>query len=561
MATLNKALAHELQRQGVTSVFGLLGEDVMVLAIELERLGINFYSTRHESTAVGMADGYARVTGDLGVAIVSRGPGLTNALTNMVLAAKSNSRVLVITSDSDQSLRGSIYTKYVDQKALYVGAEVPFVEFETPETAVADLAAVCDRIREGVTIVANFPGTVLDQEAGDSPSTTALPAAPLRVAPDPDAISAIADLVQESFAFTRPVILAGRGAVDSDAKPALLRIGEACGALLATTLMGRELFAGEDYNVGICGTFSIDPTVELLQEADWVLAFGSSLDQFTTAEGGMFPKARVIRFDRAPDADESGSVPVELFVEGDVRLSAEALADELERRSHHVTGFRRPEIPGLLSSFEPRPSLDEGRPGLVDPRLAMARIDRFLPRDKNVAIDGSHHMVWSIEHLAVAEPRAFVLPIEFYSIGTTTGIALGAAIASPDRITVYDAGDAGMMMTLAEIETAARYNLPLIVIVSNDEAIGSELHQMELWNLPTELGRIPTPSFAAVGEALGADGVTIASLEDVEQLRGMVEKLERPLVIDLRVNPDIVSDDFFRVEINALRQAEAQGAG
>jgi thiamine pyrophosphate-dependent acetolactate synthase large subunit-like protein len=297
-----------------------------------------------------------------------------------------------------------------------------------------------------------------------------------------------------------------------------------------------------------------------LQKADWVLVFGSSLDHFTTADGAMFPNARVIRFDRDPAAENAGSVPAELFIQGDANSSASALADELDRRGNKAVGFRFRGTADKIASWEPRPLFDEGRPGAVDPRLAMQRIETVLPRDRTLVVDGGHHMMFSIEHLSTPDPTAFVLPLEFYSIGLATGIALGAAIARPDRLTVYDAGDAGLMMTLAEVETAARYNLPLLILVSNDSALGAEVHILELWGLPGDLARVSTPSFEAVAQALGADGLTIEVLDDIEKLRGRVEQLERPLVVDIRITTDVQSLDFLRDEIEWARLRERNAA-
>ena len=147
MTVLNEALADELQRQGVTRVFTLLGEDVVQLGVCLTQRGIELVSARHESCAVAMADGYARVSGELAVALISRGPGVTNALTGLANAAKASNPVLVITGDNAPTTRGVIYSKWLDQTALFEAAEIPFVTIDSPDSAVADLAAATDWVR------------------------------------------------------------------------------------------------------------------------------------------------------------------------------------------------------------------------------------------------------------------------------------------------------------------------------------------------------------------------------------------------------------------------------
>jgi acetolactate synthase I/II/III large subunit len=542
MTVLHEAFAHELKRQGVTAVFGLVGNDTLKLAVELDRQGIAYYGTRHESGAVGMADGYSRASGELGVALISRGPGVMNGLTALATAAKGRSRLLMIAGDSDPSARGTVYSKYADQQMLYAGAGASFVTIDDADSAVADLAAICERARAGVTMVANVRGEILDEQAGDAPSRAVLPADPAGGDPDPETISFLADLLVESWAFRRPLILGGRGAVMSGAKADLQRLGELCGALLGTTLMARSLFDGDEFNIGICGTFSTDPAIELLQEADTVLAFGTSLDVFTTLNGAMFPKTRLILFDRDASAATAGSVPVELLVQCDAQRGAAALAAELERRVHKAVGYRVPATAAKIESFRSRPLSDQGQPGALDPRLVMQRFNEILPPDRTLVIDIGHSGNFAAKYLSVPEPSAFVFPLENFHLGASTGIALGASVARPDRLTVYAAGDAGLMMTLAEIETAVRYSLPLLILVINDSAIGTELHMLRLWGLPDEIGLIPTPSFQAVAEALGADGFTVTSLDDVEQLRSRVQRLDRPLVVDIPVTTEVRSE-------------------
>ena len=178
-------LASEIKEQGVNIVFGLAGEDTVKLGAELAKLGIAYHSTRHESSAVAMAAGYARSSGQVGVALISVGPGLTNALTALVWAAKSRSPVVVIAGDAavgvDDPARARAATsepKYVDQAGLLAAAGVRSVTFRSPASAAADLRSVFDNARSGVTIAVNLPKDLLDAEAGDAASGLALSAPP-----------------------------------------------------------------------------------------------------------------------------------------------------------------------------------------------------------------------------------------------------------------------------------------------------------------------------------------------------------------------------------------------
>jgi thiamine pyrophosphate-dependent acetolactate synthase large subunit-like protein len=544
-------VAAELKRQGVDAIFGVTGEDNVKLCVEVERHGITYYSARDESVAVGMADGYSRVSGRLGVALISRGPGVTHGLSALVTAARARSGIVVIAGDGDPAIR---HPKYVNQSVIFEGAGIPHLTIDSAESAIADLSAVCALAREGNTIVANFPGSILEQESGGADATARLPhVPPAGGEPDPEAIALVADLLGETWAARHPVILAGRGAVKSSARDELERLAEASGALVATTLMAKSLFHGNPFDLGIVGTYSTPPATELLREADVVLVFGALLHPFTTLGGELFPKATVIRFDSDPAAEDTGSIPVAAFIEGDARLSARALADELERRGHRQKGFRTDAVSAKLAAFDPEEGIsDRGTVGSLDPRFLNLRLENVLPPDRTVVIDIGHHMAFSTAYLSAPDPRSFIAPLEYWCVGGGTGLALGAAIARPDRLTVFCVGDLGTLMTLGDLETAVRYELPLLVVITNDEALGAELHYLQVAGWPDDIVRFSTPSFAAVAQALGADGLTITSLDDVEQLRERVTSLSRPLIVDCRVTTEVRAEWFEAVNFSNL---------
>ncbi len=544
MPELNEALADELARQGVTRVFTLLGEDVVKLGVCLTKRGITLVSARHESGAIAMADGYARVSGELAVALVSRGPGITNALTGLTNAAKASNPVLVITGDNAPATRGVIYSKWLDQTALFKAAEIPFVTIDSPDSAVADLAAATEWVRGGKLMVAQFPGEILEASAGSAPASITLPAPrPVPGPPDPGQISMLADLLQEDWAFSHPVILGGRGADRAGAKPALAQLADRTGAILATTLMGKGLFDDDPFSVGISGTYSTEAAIELLGMADVVLAFGSSLDPLTTISGSLWSRSRVFRFDSDPAQQERGSVPVEIFVQADARLAAEALVAELDRRGHRATGMRTDRVLAQIAeSRVPPRHRGAGRPGSLDPRQVMMRLDALLPDERTVVLDNGHHAAFSTAHLRVPDPSAFLSPLEFHCVGASTGMATGAALARPDRTTLFCVGDTGALMTFGEIESIARHRLPIVVVVVDDGGLGAEIQYLRVLGIEEAVAREPTPSFADVGRALGYDSYAIETLDDITALGDTVAHPTGPVLLHVRVTDDVKAD-------------------
>jgi acetolactate synthase I/II/III large subunit len=544
MAALNEALADELQRQGVTRVFTLLGEDVVQLGVCLTRRGIELVSARHESGAIAMADGYARVSGELAVALISRGPGVTNALTGLANAAKASNPVLVITGDCPQAIRGVVYSKWMDQTALLQAAEIPFVTIDSPDSAVADLAAAAEWARGGKLMVAQFPGEILEAAAGEAPASITLPPArPVPGPPDPEQITLLADLLGEDWAFAHPVILGGRGAHRAGAKQALLQLGDRIGAIMATTLMGKGLFDDDPFSVGISGTYSNESAIELLGMADVVLAFGSSLDPLTTISGELWSKARVFRFDGDPAQAQRGSVPTEIFVQADARLAAEALVAELDRRGHRVNGMRNDRVRAQIAEARVPPRhRDAGRAGSLDPRQVMMTLDELLPDDRTVVLDNGHHAAFSTAHLRVPDPGAFLSPLEFHCVGASTGMATGAALARPDRMTLYCVGDSGALMTFGDIESIARHRLPIVVVVVDDGGLGAEIQYLRVLGIDDAVAREHTPSFADVGRGLGFDSYSIETLDDLRELGDTIARPTGPVLLHVRVTEDVKAD-------------------
>lgn len=547
-----EAVAMEIARQGVTKAFGLLGEDVAKFVATLPGLGIEYYGTHHEASAAGMADGYARVTGDVGVALVSRGCGFTNAYTSLINASKARSAVVLFTGDSaigldDPSIAVSATwaPKHVDQGAALTAAGVRHVRLGSPSTAVADVAAVFDAARRGETFVVNIPTDVLVAEAGQDNTQLELPPPATFGEPDAKAISDVADLLEADWAARNPVILAGRGAVRAGAGAALERLGELTGAALTTTLLAKSMFRGSPFDLGIMGTFATPTAIDALNRADVLLVFGASLNRLTTFGGELAPKAKVIQFDDDPGAFGRYAQPF-LTIQGDARLAAIALVDELERRGHEALGYRTDDFVEKVAAEDTRQSFtDRSTDDSMDPRTLLSAVDTILPEAATVVVDPGHHGSFQATYLDVSEPSRWIWAFDYPAVGSGTPIALGAAVAAPDQLTVLGIGDGGLMMTLGELETAVRYEIPLLVLVLNDAALGAEVHFLQLYGMPDETARFAGVAFADIASAMGAEAMTVTSLRDLDELKtrlGDADAIRGPLVVDCKLTTDVRAD-------------------
>jgi len=531
-----EAVGRTLHALGVRDAFGVLGSGNFVATQALHAAGAAFHHARHEGGAIAMADGYARVSGRVGVCSVHQGPGFTNALTGLTEAAKSRTPLLVLAGEAPRAAIRSNFA--VDQPGLAAILGAVPERIHSGASAAADTARALRRARvERRPVVLNLPLDV-QQEVAPGGAAPGQLREPERPAPAPDVVAEVADLIAVS---RRPVIVAGRGAVLAGAREPLERLGGAIGAVLATSAMGHGLFEGSAWAVGISGGFASPVAARLIAEADLVLAFGAGLTRWTTRDGALIARAaKVVQVDL--DEESLGAHrPVHVGVVGDAAKTAEALlaAGVANRGFRDTAGLEREIAEG---SWRDAPFEDAGDATHLDPRALSMALDALLPAERTIAVDSGHFMGFPPMYLRVPDPAGFVFTQGFQSIGLGLGSGIGAAIARPDRLTVACLGDGGALMALGELETLARLRLPLLVVVYNDAAYGAEVHHFGPQGLPLELVRFPDTDFAALACAAGAHGITARTLEDLEGVAGWLAQRDGPLVVDAKITPDFCAE-------------------
>jgi acetolactate synthase I/II/III large subunit len=534
---VSEAIGKVLTDGGVEAFFGLVGSGNFAVTNALHAAGAAFYSSRHEGGAVAMADGYARACGRVGVVSVHQGPGFTNTLTGLTEAAKARTPLLVLAADVPAATLWSNFK--IDQAALATHAGAIAERVRGAQTAAEDAARALRHARlQRRPVVLNVPIDVVEEHRHDgAPITPYWP--PLEPpAPSERSVAEVADLLSSS---RRPAILAGRGAALAGAREALEALGDRVGAVLTTSAMGHGLFSGNPYCIGIAGGFSSSLAVELLGTADVVLAFGASLNHWTVRHGGLFsPEARVVQVDLEEEA--IGRLHrVDVGVVGDAAGAARAIVEELERRGVRQKGFRSDGLAREISAGCARdePYEDLGSAEYIDPRTLSITLDDLLPSERTVCTDSGHFLGYPSMYLAVPDQQGFVFPNAFQSVGLGLASGIGAAVARPDRLAIAAIGDGGALMAMGELETAARYRLPMLVVIYNDAAYGAEVHHFGPMGRPVELARFPDTDFAALACAAGAEGIAVRGKGDLTPVQDWLERRERPLVIDAKVNPEV----------------------
>jgi thiamine pyrophosphate-dependent acetolactate synthase large subunit-like protein len=542
--TVADVVGATIAAQGVRDAFGVVGSGNLVATNALVAGGARFHPARHEGGAVCMADGYARVTGRVGVVSVHQGPGLTNTMTGLTEAAKSRTPMLVLAGETPAAALTSNFR--IDQHDLVESVGAIADRIFSAANAADDAQRAYERARvESRPVVLMMPIDIQPLPAGAATQPIRPPRPTLEPpTPAPEAVKAAAEILARA---KQPAIIAGRGAVIAGARDDLEALARRIGAVLATSAPANGLFAGLPYALGISGGFASPLAAELLPQADVVLIVGASANHWTTKHGAMIgDNATVIQIDTDPRAIGRDR-HAEMAVLGDASKAAAALTAQLSTLGYANEGFRTPELARTIAErrWRDEPYEDAGTDEWIDPRTLTIALDRLLPADRQVAVDSGHFLGYPSMYLDVPDARSWVFPNGFQAVGLGLGNAIGAAIARPDRTTVAAIGDGGAFMALAELETAARLKLEnLLVLIYDDAAYGAEVHHFAPMGHDVGTVRFPDADLAAIARASGAHGATVrnpAELEDAVTT-WLAEPHFRPLVIDAKVNPTICAE-------------------
>lgn len=526
-----EAIVDLLVDSGVDTVFAVMGDGNLHLLAELGcRDGVRIVHARHEQGAVAMADGYARTTGRLGVATVTHGPGLTNTATALATAAAHGTPLLLI---AGALANGDVHNlQRLDQEPFVrvLGAEsIPLTRRGAPDVAEALRLAHLGR-----TVVLHAPTDLQRAEAAPAAGRPAEQTERAAVAA-PEVLQEVADALQ---AARRPVVLAGRGASSDAAVDAVTRMAQAMQVPIVTSLLGKGSFAASGLTAGVAGGLGDAGASELLAGADLVLAIGASLNEWTTTRGSFAEKARIIHVDRSAAAFGRFQA-VDTAILADAAAFADGVAALLP-----AADVRSPAVPERRRISPPAVAADTAA---LDPHAACVRLNELLPQDRIVVVDGGHLCMWATQLIDVHAPRSFTHGFSFGSIAQSLALGIGAAAGGSGRRTVAVMGDGAAAMSIAELETAARYRLPLTIVVLSDGGFGIERHSLRFEGLPEAEADYPAPSFAALATAWGVTAARVEKAADWDAVPTVLAA-RGPSLIELVLDGEVVNPTFREIK-------------
>jgi acetolactate synthase I/II/III large subunit len=530
VATGGDAVVAALEALGVEHVFGIVSVHNLPIVDAIERARtIRFVPVRHEQAAVHCADGYARASGRLGVALTSTGPGAANAMGALHEAYHASSRVLMVTGQSE--------TRWLGKGRGTIHEAERQLDMLRTATRRADRVEHRPDVYETVVAVARDvlsgrprPGAVeipidLQFAQGD------IDAVPLRdpvvAAPDSASIGRAADALASA---RRPLLLAGGGVVSSGASAAVVRLAELLGAPVLTSVEGRGSIP-EDHPLALGPNGDLARLDSVIAAADVVLAVGTRFQLGSNLLMALSIPGTLIHLDADPGSIDRFH-PVDLGIRADAVLGLEALLSALADRDVGAV-----DAAFVESARDARRQVDaDGDAAMgADMRRVVAAIRSSIGRDDIVVKDSTvPAIVWANRHLQVYEPRTSLRPVSA-AIGPALPLAIGASLATGRR-TVVIQGDGGFMLNLGELATAVQEGVPVITCVFNDRGYGIlRFLQDMMFEGRRAAVNLHTPDFAMLAQSMAMPSFSVASADEFETALAAAVEMAGPSLIDVDI--------------------------
>lgn len=529
-------LAETVAQENIGTCFSLLGDANMNFATRLGEAGCEMIYVRHEHCAVAAAMAYARKTGDLGLATVTCGPGLTQLMTALPAAVRARIPMVIIAGEAP--LKQGWYNQHIDQAPLVVATGAAYSALHFParmDVALRD--AFVQARRERRPVVVGIPFDLQEEPALDKPLP--VPSRDLMpklspIPPNPDDLDGV---IARINAAKRIVVMAGLGAVEADAGAACIALAAKCDAALATTLPARGVFHDDPHCIGILGGFATEYAWEHCADADLIIAVGCSLAKHNSDAGKMWPAAEVLQIDTDPVTISQGRVAAAAHLRADAKLGVEALVARLTSRPVEW----RNTTTAMAIANRPADGFEfPAESGLHDPRDVVSALDQAIPAGWQL-VNSSGHCSFFFAQMPGRPQSEFLTIREFGAIGNGISFAMGVAQARPNVPVVMFDGDGSLMMHIQELETIKRHNMNILIVVLNDGAYGSEIHKMRAEGICDAGAVFGRPDLGAVARGFGLAGETINDLSTLPRLVLEFAKTGGAAVWDVPISDRVVS--------------------
>lgn len=532
-----EALVESLVRENVTAVFGLPGGANMPIYDALyEHPVLAHYLVRHEQAAAMMAEGYAKATGKVGVAMATSGPGATNLVTGIADAYMDSVPIVCITGQVPTYALGTDAFQEADVRGITMpivkhnylvgtAAEIPM--------AIKEAFHIARTGRPGPVVVDIPKDTQIDEVDFEYPTTMRLRGYDPVMRGEEDPIDRAAYYIEKS---ERPILYVGGGAVASECHEALIELAERLGTPVITSLMAKGVFPdNHPLALGMPGMHGSAYANFAMNEADLLLAIGTRFDDRVTGKISEFAKLAVIVHVDIDPAELGKVLKTEVGITGDAGTVIRQFLEIVKPKDPKAW---REQIAEWKNQYPlGRSKMDHG----ISPELILKEINNVTDCKAIITTDVGQHQMWAAQYCVCNQPRHFVTSGGLGSMGFGYPAALGARVGCPDKAVVCVSGDGSFQMNIQELITGVTHKLPVVIALFNNGYLGMVRQWQRLFfkrrYSGVNLG--DNPEFVRIAEAYGAKGIVV---EKDEEVRPALEKAlgERdvPTVVDFHIEPE-----------------------
>jgi len=531
-----QAVIESLKNEDVDVVFGYPGGAVLTLYDALYKSEFPHILTKHEQGAVHAADGYARVTGKVGVCIATSGPGGTNLITGIATANMDSIPLVCITGQVGTPLIG----KDSFQEADMCGITTPITKHNYLVKKVADLPRV---LKEAFYIArTGRPGPVVIDIAKDVfaaeleyryPDTVNLKGYSGNFTGENQEIDAVLEVIQDA---KKPLIFVGGGVVLSDTAECLQKIIAKTGIPVISSLMGLGAVpATYEANLGMVGMHGTYAANIATMECDALIGIGVRFDDRVTGIVEQFaPLAKIIQFD-IDAAEINKNVRVDYKVVGDLRWSMPEVTEKLTKITTDLKAQYQAWREYVIAMNKETPLSYNKEATCIMPQQVIEVVSKLTDDDAIVVTDVGQHQMWTAQFYQFLKSRSFVTSGGLGTMGYGLPAALGAKFAKPEKTVVLFSGDGSIMMNCQELATAADYGINVKVIVMNNHVLGmvSQWQRMFYGKRYSQSKLNGKTDYVKLAEAMGVHGLRVTEPEKLEEVLKQALAIDGPVLVDV----------------------------
>jgi acetolactate synthase-1/2/3 large subunit len=531
-----------LKKEGVDTLFNYPGGAVLPLFDELQHAPFRQLLVRHEQAAVHAADGYARATGKVGVAVVTSGPGATNTVTGIATAFMDSIPMIILTGQVPTLLIGNDAFQEVD----IIGITRPCTKHNYLVKEVNDVGRILKEAfylarsgRPGPILVDLPKDILVDSAEFKYPEKVFIRSYQPTYEGHPGQIQRAVKLIMKS---KKPVLYTGGGIISSNASKELTLLAERLGIPVTMTLMGLGGFPGNHpLSLGMLGMHGTYRANMAVMESDLLIAIGSRFDDRVTGKIESFaPQAKVIHIDIDPTSI-SKSVRVDLPIVGDCKRVLSKMLSLLEEEETDPFKEDLNKWRHQIEKWKALHNMDYHQVEKIKPQYVIEKICELTKGDAIITTEVGQNQMWAAQYYQFIKPRTLLTSGGLGTMGYGFPAAMGAQVAFPNKLVIDISGDGSFQMNSQELATAVQYQLPIKVAILNNGYLGMVRQWQEFFygkRYASSCLEGISPDFVKLAEAYGAVGLKATKPEEVVPTLKKAFSISKPVIIDFVIDPE-----------------------